>query len=496
MKKLHLAFLYLLVLGTINSYSQNYSATLKDFDNKEIIPFASIIYSKNNGVVSNIDGKFSLDLSKVKQDSIYISSVGYLKKAFAIDQLKDSVIYLKSAVENLDLVFLNSKNYTAEEIINLVEENMHRNYNSSFTNQKVFYRSSFFSKVNKFQTDIKESTIADVNQKLLDSIEELIPKRMSSHLEVLGNYYSKDKTPKFTVAKAATVYDKNTNHSIEGISDLFEKLLIQNTKSNSYLKVKSGIFSSKVQVDSILAESERAKALEEKLKDSLGFDSPQKNLKNVKYGIRNLYRTLFYSDDPTFNLIGKKNRYIFTLNGYTLVNDEPCYIINFEPKGNKEFKGTIHINVNDFAIVQLDYSNIKPLKNFSLFGITFSQNLYQSKVFFRKKGQYYLPYFIQLNRGDKFRIKRPLKIIEKNKYVKGRRKQNEVSLKMDFQVEQVYSKEYLVYDSIEISENEFNNVKENKKYKANYFSKYNPDFWAKENIVEPNKAIKSFTEND
>ena len=229
--------------------------------------------------------------------------------------------------------------------------------------------------------------------------------------------------------------------------------------------------------------------LEKKIKDSLS----RNNLRNVKYGIRNLYKSLFYANDPTFNLMKKISRYEYTLNGYTMVNDEPCYVINFEPKGSKEFIGVLHVNVNDFAIVQIDYTNVKPLKSFSLLGISFSQNLYKSKVLFRKNGAYYLPYFILLSRGDKFRLKRPLTIVEKNKHLKGRRKQNEVSIKMEFQMEQVYSKEYFIYESSEISQSEFESLKENKKFKATYLSKYDPSFWAKENIVEPNVAIQNFT---
>lgn len=472
-----------------NSISQNYQATLKDFETKDAIPYASITYAANNGVISNEEGKFSLDLAKIKQDSIYISSVGYLKKGFAVNKLKDSVIYLKAAVENLDLIYLSAKNYTADEIMDLVEKNIDSNYQASFTNQKIFYRNSFTSKVHKFSTKVKESSIPEIDQQLLDSIQNLIPKQFSSHLEVLGNYYTNGEIPKLTVTKAARLYNKKETHSIEGISELFEKLLTQNTKPDSYLKVKSGIFSSKVQVDSLLAENDKSKDLEKKLNDSLG----KNNLNNVKYGIRNLYKSLFYAKDPTFNLLNKINRYQYTLNGYSLVNDEPCYIINFEPKGSKEFKGTLHVNVNDFAIVQMDYANIKPLKSFSLLGISFSQNLYKSKVLFRKKGNFYLPYFIKLSRGDKFRLKRPLTIIEKNKHVKGRRKQNEVAIKMEFQIEQIYSKEFLVYETTEISSNEFENLKENKKYKATYLPKYDPNFWAKENIVEPNSAIQNFT---
>lgn len=228
MKKRHIIILLPILFCWFNLYSQNYQATLKDYDSKEIIPYASILFAANNGVITNEEGKFSLNLSEIKQDSIYISSVGYLKKGFAVNTLKDSVLYLKSAIENLDLVYVSKENYTANNIIDLVEENMALNYKASLTNQKIFYRSSFTSKVHKFNAKIKESSIPKINQKLLDSIQGLIPKNMASHLEVLGNYYTNGKTPKLTVTKAAKLYNKKVNHSIKGVSEIFEKLLTRN----------------------------------------------------------------------------------------------------------------------------------------------------------------------------------------------------------------------------------------------------------------------------
>lgn len=479
--------------------SQNYQAALKDFDTKEIIPYASVLYARNNGVITNEEGKFNLDLSKIKQDSIFISSVGYLKKGFAVNNLKDSIIYLKGAIENLDLVYLTKKNHSAEEIMEFVASKIDSNYNATLTNQKVFYRQSYITKVNLFDMKIKESSIPEIDKILLDSIKLLIPKRTDRYNEMLGNYYTDTKSKKLIITKAAELYDKNVNLSMEGISTKLEKIFTENVKSNSYLKIKSGIFGTKVQVDSILAENKESKELQEKLKskDSLANnDSSKMKLLHVKRSINNLYSSLFYKEDPTFNLIDKINRYKYTLNGFTLVNDEPCYIIHFEPKGSKEFKGTLHINVNDYAIVQMDYQNVKSLKDFSLLGISYSEDLYASKVFFRKKDNNYIPYFIQLEKGMSFGIKRPLSIIEKNKHVKGRNKQNEVALKIEIKMEELERFEYLVYETSKINQKVFDELVENKKFKANYLQKYDADFWADEHIVAPNNVIQRFSINE
>lgn len=474
--------------------SQNYQAVLKDFDSKEIIPYASILFAPNNGVITNEEGKFSLDLDKIKQDSIYISSVGYLKTGFAVHNLKDSIIYLQAVIENLELVYLTKNNYTAKEIMELVEERIDSNYKTSLSNQKVFYRQSYITKVNQFDMQIKESSIPEIDEKLLDSIRSLIPKQSDHYNEMLGNYYTDSKDEKLIIAKAAELYDKDMNLSMEGISKKMETIFNENIKRDSYLKIKSGLFGTKIQVDSILAASEEAKELEEKLNDSLkDDDSSTLKLRYVKRNIKNLYNSLFYKEDPTFNLIDKRNRYQYNLEGYTLVNDEPCYIINFEPKGSKEFKGTLHINVNDFAIVQMNYENVKNLKDFSLLGISYSENLYASKVFFRKKNNNYVPYFIQLDKGMSFGIKRPLTIIEKNKHVKGRNKQNEVSLKIEIRIDELERFEYLVYETTKINQKVFDELVENEKFKANFLPKYDASFWADEHIVAPNSAIQHFS---
>ena len=486
------------VFNQLQCNAQNYQAVLKDSTSNQPIPYASIIYGPNKGIVSNEEGKFSLDLSHVSQDSIYITSIGYQQTGFAVESLKDSVIFLNAQIENLDLVYLTQKNYTAEEIVELVKSNIDSNYRSISSNQKIFFRKSFISKVNQFDMKMKESSIPEIDEQLLDSIRKLIPTKSDYFNEMLGNYYSNEKEHKLTITKAAELYDKDMDLTMDGISEKLETIFNDNIKRDSYLKIKSGIFGTKIQVDSIIAANKESKEIEEKLKanDSVAkTDNARGKLENLKWNISYLYKSLFYQEDPTFNLMDKINRYNYTLNGFTLVNSEPCYIINFEPKGSKEFKGTLYIHVDDFAIVQMEYSNVKLLRDFSLLGISYSEKLYASKVLFRKENNSYIPYFIQLDKGMDFGIKRPLTIIEKNKNTKGRRKQNEVALKLDVKMNQLERFEYLVYETTLIAKDQFENLTENTDFKATYLPKYDPNFWADESIVEPNQAIQNFTSN-
>lgn len=496
MKKMRYLLLISITFCWLKGNSQNYQATLKDSTTNEVIPYASIIYAPNNGLVSNEEGRFSIDLEKIKQDSIYISSVGYSKKSFSVGHLKDSVLYLNAAIENLDLVYLNKNNYTAKEIMKLVESNIDSNYRATTTNQKVFFRKSYITKIKQFDMEMVESSIPEIDEKLLDSIKDLIPRKSEYYNETLGNYYTDTESDKLIITKAAELYDKDQNLSMEGISSKLEQIFNDNVKRNSYLKIKSGIFGSKVQVDSIMADNEKSKEIKEKLESNDSIEkskSSKRKIQNTKSNISNLNESLFFKDDPTLNIIDKINKYTFTINGYTLVNNEPCYIINFEPKGSKKFKGVLHVNVNDFAIVQMDYTNIKSLKDFSLLGFSYDENLYASKVFFRKKGNSYIPYYMQLDKGMTFGVKRPLTIIEKNKHVKGRNKQNEVALKMNIKIDQFERDEFLVYETSEINKEDFEKVIENKDFKSVYLPKYDSSFWAEENIVEPNSAIQNFS---
>ena len=63
------------ILNFTNQYGQTVSARILDSISKEPVPFATIQFAENSGVISNSEGMFSVILNapKVATDSLIIS---------------------------------------------------------------------------------------------------------------------------------------------------------------------------------------------------------------------------------------------------------------------------------------------------------------------------------------------------------------------------------------------------------------------------------------
>ena len=107
-------------------------------------------------------------------------------------------------------------------------------------------------------------------------------------------------------------------------------------------------------------------------------------------------------------------------------------------------------------------------------------------------GRYNLQY-IEDDNSSTFGVRRPLKIIEKNKHVKGRRKQNELYVKIDMAVNQNEKRQLVVFDTQNITQTAYGDVTESNTVMPVYMKAYDPDFWKGYTIIEPNQAIRNFT---
>ena len=99
---------------------------------------------------------------------------------------------------------------------------------------------------------------------------------------------------------------------------------------------------------------------------------------------------------------------------------------------------------------------------------------------------------IRDSNGGYMGLDRPLKVIEKNKNVKGKRKQNELSLNLKIQGNQLSKYEFVVFESEAIHQSYFDKIEEHKLVKPTYLSQYDPTFWKDYTIIEPNQAIETF----
>ncbi|MDJ0644682.1 MAG: carboxypeptidase-like regulatory domain-containing protein [Flavobacteriaceae bacterium] len=503
MQKNKSLLVFAVVFGFIfTMQAQIVSSKIIDSVTKEPVPYATILYKKS-GMISNEEGRFSFLYRKDSKptDTLTISCIGFKTIAKPLNQFKDSVIYLAPKAIELREVVLSSKNYTAEEIIEKVKENIPQNYNFDLTKKRLFFRESNHQNFIKSDYTLKKSTIKELNKPFLDSVMQSIPKNNSYYTEVLCDLYGnfdKEKQ-KIDLIKASELYDKNNEVGLTALEEKFERIINQNVKKNSYFKIKSGIFGTKLDMDELQNEavdSTNAEALNKKLEEEKKKKEDRKKnfAKYRRSSLSGLFGGLFFQEKSNLNFINKSNRYDFTLLDITFLGDDAVYVLEFKPKRSEDFKGKLYVNTEDFAIIRADYENVKAVKNFKLLGFSFRIYLAKGKMIFGKDedNRYNLQYLEKEN-ASRFGVRRPLKIIEKNKHVKGRRKQNELYVKLDFAITSSEKKEVVIFDTDAITATAFEGFKEQNSVLPTYMPKYSPEFWKGYDIMEPNQAIRDFT---
>ena len=173
------------------------------------------------------------------------------------------------------------------------------------------------------------------------------------------------------------------------------------------------------------------------------------------------------------------------------------YIIRFQPSGKKgKYKGILYIEADQYSLIQMEVENVRSIRDFSLLGLSF--NMYGRKTqlkFDRFEGEKYQLQYLRVETKFSTGIERPIKILEKNKFVKGRRKQNELSGKINFKLDQKSTVTLVVFNSEKVDIASFEALKETKVFTPDKRDSYDPSFWEGYTIMEPNKAIKAFSAN-
>ncbi|KPM31450.1 Hypothetical protein I595_2717 [Croceitalea dokdonensis DOKDO 023] len=492
-----LVFALLLLSNTIiNAQNKEFNARVIDAKTKKPVAYATVQFGENSGVITNEEGLFSfvMDTTKTRLDSVYISSMGYQKQGFSLDQATDSLLFITPKTIELTGVYLFNKELGADEIMETMIAKLPINCNRDPIKQRYFLRQSIYGTIEKADFGFEKSSIEELDKSFIDSIQKSIPKRTSYYTETLGNLYKNDKEKKIEVIKAAELYNKNAIGSFEDLAEKLENIFKNNVKPDSYLKIKSGIFSQKIQVDSIMTELEAEEARE--LEKEMGKDTISGVVSGQRFIFKELLGELFFTENTKLNVVDKTRKYEFSLAGYTDIDAQGVYIINFEPKGSADFRGRFFINIDDFGVMRIEFENVKNLRNFRLLGIFYKETLYSGTMQFTKlsNNKYDLK-FANLNFGRWFRIDRPLDVIEKNKNVKGKRKQNELRLNLDFRTSNTNRWELVVFENELIPPTVFDGFEEENTKQATYMPTYNPEFWQGYTIMEPNQAIKNFTAN-
>ncbi|WP_396635999.1 carboxypeptidase-like regulatory domain-containing protein [Maribacter sp. R77961] len=496
------AGLFSLFLLSSSLYAQTLSSRILDSVTQKPIPYVTVLLN-NKGVITNEEGQFTflLDESIQATDSLLISCIGYESLGKPIKEFQENAIYLSPKAIELKEVIVSNKNYTPKEIIELVEENLEKNYRIGFTKKRLFLRESYQNTILKTNYTIKESTIPAFNKPFLDSVIRTVPRKDTYYTEMLGDLYGSedDDEQKLDLIKASELYDKSKRLDLENLEERFNEIIKKNVKTDSYFKVKSGLFGTRLDADELFdadVDSTDVAALNKELENKKKEKENQKkffaNYKRRTLG--NLYSNLPIFEDTDYKVLFKPRRFELTLEDFTYIGDKALYVIRFEPKGSEEFRGKLYIDSDDFALVKMDFENTESLRNFKLLGISINEYLAKGSILFGKDkdGLYGLKYY-EIVKGNRVGFKRPVQIIEKNKNVKGRRKQNELHLKIDAAFGGLNRYEVVVFDIDNISDTTFENFKETNEILPQYMANYDPEFWKGYTIMEPNTAIKEFT---
>ena len=484
--------LSLLIGGNQTLKSQEISAIIKDSLTKEIIPYASVYLSSGKGILSNEEGRFRLVLdTKMKsQDSLYISCMGYKTLGYPVTTFRDSIILLPSKAIALGSIILSNTNLSADEIIRSVKKNIAEKYELGLTRKKIFFRESGTQEFKTLNVKIKKSSIAEFDQAFWDSTLQKIPSKTDWHFEILGDLYGDftEETQKLEIEKALELEDKKTTAIFENIEKVFDTILKQNVKRDSYFKLRTGIISTKLDGLEIKDTEKDTLTPEQKLtKEKVSFSKWRKRI------LTTIITLLFDEETLALTILEKSNRYDFEQVDFTYFNDIPVFVLEFKPSGNADFIGKIFVDADEMALLRIEYKNIQDIRDFSLLGMSYKHYFKEAAIQFKKmpSGKYGLQFF-ELSDHYQTGVDRAFTIVEKNKIVKGRNKQNE--LKMDLNVQTIQTQKYqgIIFETESISQEVFETFKENPSVLPVNLIQYDPNFWEGYTIIEPNQTIKDF----
>ena len=252
MNNLLYSFIFLFALN-INSQS----STVKVLDSLTLssIPFATVYFSNNKGIITDIDGRFELINEQYgTNDSLFISSMGYKKTSLKISSFKDSIVYMIPEMITLENVVVTNRNLSSNEIIEKVKAGIEQNYQKEISEKKIFYRYESNRKIDKIELNKFKSSIDQVNSSILDSLLIRVPKENKSATETLCYYYGnlEEGKQKINLIKSRLTYKKDDD-ILNSINSRLKEALQENLKSNSYFKIKSGLlpFSADLSIDGL-----------------------------------------------------------------------------------------------------------------------------------------------------------------------------------------------------------------------------------------------------
>ena len=473
-----------------------------DIDNHASLPYANIfVLCKNIGAVSNERGYFSIDRSGLeKTDTIRFQYIGYKTRKITIGQLDTlKVVYLKEDIINLTETLIFGSAPNAKFIVKKVLQFRDSNYKRTTTKNLTFIRKRNITEFENFKLDLKKTSISQLDEELIKLVENKIPKEAISYNDFLGNvYHSKIKRDSATVKtdpiRAVSLKEKDIAE-LDYIESVFEEVF-EDIGEEQYWKVKSGIFSQKIDDEEDETTNDTLNVDAEQMKDSIKESG--RNLYYYSRSIKNRLNYSYLNDKDSWEFLHKTSKYNYSLEGGTRVNGEDVYIIEFTPKSSGKFIGKLYIATATYALIRADYefAEGKIGRDFHLFGIGYTENLFCGSIYFERQDDNYVLKYMSKKTGFTASFDRSIALVKKEKRFLFDKKINELKVGIDLTMRNEDSFEYLVIDKTQISEEQFSDFTEEERMAVIYVEQFDDDLWKGYPIIEPTKRMREYKKQE
>mgnify|MGYP006172488949 FL=1 len=438
---------FLCFSSLISSYGQH--ITVLDSLTQAPIPFVHV-FDGTKGVIASAKGTFFWEES-AQADSLTLSCMGFALKKIAVSQLKDSLYLLPKTVE-LTAIVVSNRVLSGKEILERVIQNTAQNMDFGLSSSEVFTRTIESTSIQKMNIEINKSTIKELDQSFVDEILQEVPKK-NRVMSFSRSKWLRDnnglKLHKLEILQAANLQDSLNNTTYSSIEETMSSILKKRVKKDSYFKVKSGPFIRAT------IENNFAEPVDSITKDSSAL-TPKQYAKRQLGSLQLAITKLFEEKSWTLPFLVKSRKYSFVNEGVVYDLGTPTFKVRFTSTNKKDYSGYLLVDVEDFGVRKISYQSNEHIKRIKLFGLFYELRLInRSCLFVKNQLDKYRLYYLGNEYQTHIGLKRPIKVIEKNKIVKGRNRQNMLSMDLNMRLNTVVQQSIYFNSFTSISKEEF-----------------------------------------
>lgn len=486
MKYLFLTFF--LFINSLKLISQNIQVKVVDENTKYPIAYAAIKIDDFNGVISNEEGIFTLNIENLSK--VTITCLGYKSKVVSIDDInRNNIISLEEAINELNTVYISNKRPNVDSIIARTRQRLSENYDTKLYKYEIFSRQTTnvdFKDLN-FEVEkashFKKKNLESANSSL-DSLTKAIMNSKTIHFkDFKADLFVNDST-KMIVHKATELLDQKNSISFDDVQKKGQNVMLKYLDTTLTYKLKTGLF--KIE-DSLSLKDDSAK----------NKDKNEYEINNLKSEANSILKRSQFGENSMLNNILDHKLYDYKLENISNFNNELLYVISYKPKRSKsKYSGKLFITDENYAITKVDFefADGKRGEKFNLkliLGVKYIENMRKGTIIYQKNLENkYQPQYIKHEEGRYFYVSRPLKFIENSP------QKNKTSFDFTIEGNILTKEELLITSSTKISTEQFQNLKEEKKVPYIKLSKYDPLIWGQDRTLEPLEEMKQFNSTD